>query len=394
MGIAEQLNTYLTLSGALFAIGTFGFLARRNAISMLMSIELMLNAVNLAIVAFGAFVPNLQGDGAVIALMVMAVAAAEATVGWRSSSPSSATARRRSSTSTTRCADDGPGVTRPAARRPDHRAAAGRLHRHRDGRPPARLERVLDRRSARSSCRWLAAMFVVADVLGGGRRATGRGHPLARGSLRALLGRRRLLRRQPDRGPADRGHDDRHARPRLLDRVHAPRPGLLALLRLPQPVHGLDAPARPGRQLAGGVRGLGAGGPVQLPADRLLVPQADAPPRRARRRSSRTASATSASRSGSWRSSSTPGRSTSATRSQVLIAPTASRPADPDLDRRAADLRRRGRQERPVPAPRLAARRDGGPDAGLGPDPRRDDGQRRRLPRRPGQPDLRQRAAR
>jgi NADH:ubiquinone oxidoreductase subunit K len=81
MGIADQLNTYLTLSGALFAIGTFGFLARRNAISMLMSIELMLNAVNLSIVAFGAFVPDLQGDGAVIALMVMAVAAAEATVG-------------------------------------------------------------------------------------------------------------------------------------------------------------------------------------------------------------------------------------------------------------------------------------------------------------------------
>ena len=81
MGLADQLNTYLTLSGALFAVGTFGFLARRNAISMLMSIELMLNAVNLAIVAFGAFVPDLQGDGAVIALMVMAVAAAEATVG-------------------------------------------------------------------------------------------------------------------------------------------------------------------------------------------------------------------------------------------------------------------------------------------------------------------------
>ena len=81
MGLANELNTYLTLSGALFAIGTFGFLARRNAISMLMSIELMLNAVNLTIVAFGAFVPDLQGDGAVIALMVMAVAAAEATVG-------------------------------------------------------------------------------------------------------------------------------------------------------------------------------------------------------------------------------------------------------------------------------------------------------------------------
>ena len=81
MGLGDQLTTYLALSGMLFAIGTFGFLARRNAISMLMSIELMLNAVNLAIVAFGAFIPTLQGDGAVIALMVMAVAAAEATVG-------------------------------------------------------------------------------------------------------------------------------------------------------------------------------------------------------------------------------------------------------------------------------------------------------------------------
>ena len=51
------------------------------AISMLMSIELMLNAVNLAIVAFGSFVQGLQAHGSIIALMVMAVAAAEATVG-------------------------------------------------------------------------------------------------------------------------------------------------------------------------------------------------------------------------------------------------------------------------------------------------------------------------
>ena len=79
--MSDSLDAYLILSGLLFAIGSFGFLARRNAISMLMSIELMLNAVNLAIIAFGAFIPNLQGDGSVIALMVMAVAAAEATVG-------------------------------------------------------------------------------------------------------------------------------------------------------------------------------------------------------------------------------------------------------------------------------------------------------------------------
>ena len=77
----DSLDAYLVLSALLFAIGTFGFLARRNAISMLRSIELMLNAVNLSIVAFGAFVPGLAVDASVIAIIVMAVAAAEATVG-------------------------------------------------------------------------------------------------------------------------------------------------------------------------------------------------------------------------------------------------------------------------------------------------------------------------
>ena len=79
--MSNNLDTYLILSGILFAIGSFGFLARRNAISMLMSIELMLNAVNLSAVAFGAFTPTLQAHAALIALLVMAVAAAEATVG-------------------------------------------------------------------------------------------------------------------------------------------------------------------------------------------------------------------------------------------------------------------------------------------------------------------------
>jgi NADH-quinone oxidoreductase subunit K len=79
--VSQSLDAYLVISGLLFSIGTFGFLARRNAISMLMSIELMLNAVNLTIVAFGAFIPSLNGTASVIALLVMAVAAAEATVG-------------------------------------------------------------------------------------------------------------------------------------------------------------------------------------------------------------------------------------------------------------------------------------------------------------------------
>jgi len=79
--VSDSLDAYLILAGILFSIGSFGFLARRNAISMLMSVELMLNAVNLSIVAFGAFIPELGAQGAVIALMVMAVAAAEVTAG-------------------------------------------------------------------------------------------------------------------------------------------------------------------------------------------------------------------------------------------------------------------------------------------------------------------------
>jgi NADH-quinone oxidoreductase subunit K len=80
-GGSRALNAYLTLSGILFTIGMFGFLARRNAISMLMAIELMLNAVNLSIIAFASFIPALGARGSVIALLVMAVAAGEATVG-------------------------------------------------------------------------------------------------------------------------------------------------------------------------------------------------------------------------------------------------------------------------------------------------------------------------
>ena len=80
-GGSRSLNAYLTLSAILFTIGMFGFLARRNAISMLMAIELMLNAVNLSIIAFASFIPALGANGSVIALLVMAVAAGEATVG-------------------------------------------------------------------------------------------------------------------------------------------------------------------------------------------------------------------------------------------------------------------------------------------------------------------------
>jgi NADH-quinone oxidoreductase subunit K len=76
------LQGYLVVSAMLFGIGMFGFLARRNAILMLISIELMLNAVNLSLVAFNAYAYYAQNDtGAIFSLLVMAVAAAEATVG-------------------------------------------------------------------------------------------------------------------------------------------------------------------------------------------------------------------------------------------------------------------------------------------------------------------------
>jgi NADH-quinone oxidoreductase subunit K len=76
------LPAYLFLSLLLFGIGAFGFLARRNAIMMLICIEIMLNAVNLALVAFNAFDYGATNDaGAVFSLLIMAVAAAEATVG-------------------------------------------------------------------------------------------------------------------------------------------------------------------------------------------------------------------------------------------------------------------------------------------------------------------------
>ena len=75
------LEGYLIVSAMLFAIGAFGFMVRRNAILMLISIELMFNAVNLSLVAFNAFLPPENNAAAVFALMIMAVAAAEVTVG-------------------------------------------------------------------------------------------------------------------------------------------------------------------------------------------------------------------------------------------------------------------------------------------------------------------------
>ncbi len=73
------LNWYLTLSAVLFVIGVLGVLFRRNVIVIMMSVELMLNSVNLTLVAFSQALGDPSGQ--ILAIFVMAVAAAEAAVG-------------------------------------------------------------------------------------------------------------------------------------------------------------------------------------------------------------------------------------------------------------------------------------------------------------------------
>lgn len=75
------LSWILILSAALFSIGLFGVLARRNAIAILLGIELMLNSVNINLVAFWRYLDPVQITGQVFAIIVFAVAAAEVAVG-------------------------------------------------------------------------------------------------------------------------------------------------------------------------------------------------------------------------------------------------------------------------------------------------------------------------
>ncbi len=73
------LNNYLILSAVLFAIGAYGVLRNRNALIIFMSIELMLNAVNISLMAFSSYFKDFSGQ--VFVFLVMAVAAAEVAVG-------------------------------------------------------------------------------------------------------------------------------------------------------------------------------------------------------------------------------------------------------------------------------------------------------------------------
>ncbi len=74
-----QLNEFLLLAAFLFCTGVYGVLAKKNAVLVLMSIELILNAVNINLLAFGAFDDTITGQ--IFALFIIAVAAAEVGVG-------------------------------------------------------------------------------------------------------------------------------------------------------------------------------------------------------------------------------------------------------------------------------------------------------------------------
>ncbi len=73
------LNWYLWLSAVVFTVGVAGFLTRRNIIIMFMSIELMLNAVNISLVSLSHFMDDMRGE--VLVFFVIAVAASEAAIG-------------------------------------------------------------------------------------------------------------------------------------------------------------------------------------------------------------------------------------------------------------------------------------------------------------------------
>lgn len=81
LAAAPPLEGYLIVGALLFAIGAWGALVRRNAVVVFMCVELMINGVNLTLVAFGDYLPNAGGLGVSYAVLVIAIAAAEIAVG-------------------------------------------------------------------------------------------------------------------------------------------------------------------------------------------------------------------------------------------------------------------------------------------------------------------------
>ena len=80
LNLSYPLERYILLSIALFSIGIYGLISSRNVIRILMSIELLLNAVNINLVSFSSFLDSVEIKGQVFSLFVMAIAAAEAAI--------------------------------------------------------------------------------------------------------------------------------------------------------------------------------------------------------------------------------------------------------------------------------------------------------------------------
>ena len=262
------VSWYLLLAALLFAIGTAGALTRRNGITIFLSIELMLNAVNLTLVAYS----RLLGRPHRAAHRLLRPGRGRGRGGGRARAlhrrlPPAAHDRRQPHQPDALVADamDVPraALADPAAalrrrgdqRRPRRRAPEAAGDRHRRGRAGAR--RSLSRSPASGSTR-ASAPQPFEQVL----------YAWTTGDARH---RRRLPARPAVGGDAVRRHLRRLPDPRLLGRLHGPRGGLPALLRLPEPLHGRDAAAGPGQQLPGDVRRLGRRRPLLLPADRLLL---------------------------------------------------------------------------------------------------------------------------
>jgi NADH-quinone oxidoreductase subunit K len=73
------LSWYIVLSAVMFSVGVFGFLSRRNLIIIFMSIELMLNSVNISLIAFSHYLQSMRGQ--ILVFFIITVAAAEAAIG-------------------------------------------------------------------------------------------------------------------------------------------------------------------------------------------------------------------------------------------------------------------------------------------------------------------------
>jgi len=82
------LNWYLTLSAVVFMIGVFGFLTRRNIVIMFMSVELMLNGINISLISFSHYLQDMRGQ--VLVFFIITVAAAEAALAIRTGGESPA----------------------------------------------------------------------------------------------------------------------------------------------------------------------------------------------------------------------------------------------------------------------------------------------------------------